>query len=160
MKIPGLRCRRRRLLSAQVDADQITEGVAKVEQAVGQHRVGPDEAALLVWQVLLANLGVARLVLHPRMPIDPVLLRFRTGWENSLPKVMLGNSITLTPGTFTIRIVDDVFLIHAIHEDLAASLLDGSMQRKVAEVYGETLVDDMEMTVIRDAATFCEEEQK
>ncbi len=112
----------------------------------------------LFGQIALANLAVARLVLLPSMPIDPVLLRFKTGMKSPLAKVTLGNSITLTPGTVTLRIKDDEFLVHAIHEDLAAGLIDGSMQRKVAGVFGETEHETIECELIRDAETVRREE--
>lgn len=51
--------------------------------------------------------------------------------------VMLANSITLTPGTVTINVTDeDLFEIHALTDGAAAGVLDGSMQKKVAELYG------------------------
>jgi len=114
----------------------------------------------LLWQIVLANLQVAWLIVDPRLPIDPVLLRFRTGMKSDLAKVALGNSITLTPGTFTLRIEGDCLLIHSIHEKLAAGLLDGSMQREVAAVFGEEElpVDQMQMEIIRDTAAWMEEQ--
>ena len=113
----------------------------------------------LLWQIVTANLQVAWLIVHPRLPIDPVLLSFRTGMRSDLAKVTLGNSITLTPGTFTLAIEDDRYLIHSIHQKLAASLLDGTMQRQVAAVYGEEElpVEQMEIEVIRDTASYVEE---
>jgi multicomponent Na+:H+ antiporter subunit E len=113
----------------------------------------------LLWQIVVANLQVAWLIVHPRMPIDPILLRFHSGLRSDLAKVTLGNSITLTPGTFTLRIEDDCFLIHSIHERLAAGLLDGSMQRQVAAVFGEEElpVEQMRMEVVRDVAGWVEE---
>lgn len=112
----------------------------------------------LLGQIAVSNLQVAWLIVHPRLPIDPVLLRFRTGMKSDLAKVTLGNSITLTPGTFTLLIEDDRFLIHSIHEKLAAGILDGSMQRQVAAVYGEEElpVEQMEIEIIRDTASFVE----
>ena len=58
----------------------------------------------LGWQILLASMQVAYLVLHPRMPVDPCLIYFRVNLPNLAARVILGNSITLTPGTVTIRI--------------------------------------------------------
>lgn len=104
----------------------------------------------LVVQVVIANVQVTWIIIRPDMPIDPVLLRFRTGMKTSLAKVVLGNSITLTPGTFTVRVEDDCFLVHTIHESLASGLLDGSMQRKVSLLFGETIPDDLQISVIRD----------
>jgi multicomponent Na+:H+ antiporter subunit E len=94
------------------------------------------------------------------MPIDPVLVRFRTGMQSNLAKVTLGNSITLTPGTFTLWIEGDSFLVHAIHPDMASGLLDGTMQRTVAAVFGETELplERMQVEVLRDMQRFAEEE--
>lgn len=104
----------------------------------------------LVAQVVIANLQVTWIIIRPTMPIDPVLLCFNTGMKSALAKVTLGNSITLTPGTFTLRVEDDCFLVHTIHESLASGLLDGSMQRRVSELFGEQVPDDLQVTVIRD----------
>lgn len=104
----------------------------------------------LVTQIIIANVQVSWIIIRPSMPIDPVLITFRTGMKSSLAKVTLGNSIILTPGTFTLRIVEDEFLVHSIHEGLAGSLLDGSMQRKVAALFGETVVEDLQVRVLRD----------
>lgn len=112
----------------------------------------------LLWQVIVANFQVAWLILAPSLPIDPVLVCFKTGMKSPLAKVTLGNSITLTPGTFTLRIEGDEFLVHAIHEKLATGLLDGSMQRKVAAVFGEQEHETLQVDLIRDAASFRREE--
>jgi len=85
----------------------------------------------------VSNLQVARIILHPRPHLDPVLLRFRSRLRTPLSKVVLGNSITLTPGTFTLRIRGDEFLVHAIAEGMTSGLIVGTMQRKVAAVFGE-----------------------
>ena len=114
----------------------------------------------LLWQILLANLQVAALIVHPRMPIAPVLLEFRSGLQSDLARVTLGNSITLTPGTLTVRIEDDLFLVHSLHPRLAGGLLDGSMQHQVAAAFGEPRlpVEQMEIRVIEDMAAWMEEQ--
>ncbi len=113
----------------------------------------------LVWQILLANIQVAWIVVNPSLRIDPVLVRFHCGMKGDLAKVVLGNSITLTPGTFTLRILGDEFLVHAIRPDLAAGLIDGSMQRKVAAVFGEEILsaDAMQLSILRDMNAFAED---
>ena len=113
----------------------------------------------LIWQIFLANLQVAWIVIHPRLPIDPVLLRFQCGMRANLAKVVLGNSITLTPGTFTLRIDGDCFLVHCIHPKLAEGLMDGSMQKMVARVFGEEVLtgDGMQVEVLRDMDRYVEE---
>ena len=61
-----------------------------------------------------ANLDVARRVLSPSLPIRPGVVTVRTGLQSSLGKLLLANSITLTPGTLTVDVQDDLILVHWI----------------------------------------------
>ena len=112
----------------------------------------------LLWQILVSNLLVAAMILRPRLVVKPVLLQFRSGLQSDLARLTLGNSMTLTPGTLTLQVVDDVFLVHALDRSLAAGLLDGSMQHQVAVVFGEPVLplEQMEILVIEDAAAWLE----
>jgi len=91
----------------------------------------------LLLQIILANVQVAYLVLHPRMPIEPALLLFRTRMRKGIARVTLGNSITLTPGTITTSLEEGNYIIHNLKPPLASSLIDGVMQKKIARVYLE-----------------------
>ena len=91
----------------------------------------------LLLQIILANVQVAYLVLHPKMPIEPVLLLFRTRMRKGMAQVTLANSITLTPGTITVSLEDGNYIIHTLKPPLASGLVDGTMQSKVARVYLE-----------------------
>jgi multicomponent Na+:H+ antiporter subunit E len=93
-----------------------------------------------VWQIVLANIDVAKRVLHPEMPIDPLVIEFDTTLRSDLALVTLANSITLTPGTITIDVEPERgrFVVHAIAQDPADALLvDKTMQEKVAHVFME-----------------------
>jgi len=89
----------------------------------------------LIWQIVIASLQVAAVVLNPKMPIDPALVRFKTKLPNTAAKVILGNSITLTPGTITIQIEGDEFLVHSIMDESASGIVDGSLPGQVAKLY-------------------------
>ena len=94
-----------------------------------------------LWQIVLANIDVAYRVLHPRMPIDPLIIEFETTLRGEFSLTTLANSITLTPGTITILVEPErgKFCVHAIAKEPAdALLLDQKMQRKVAHVFLET----------------------
>jgi multicomponent Na+:H+ antiporter subunit E len=95
----------------------------------------------LMWQIVLASLQVAYAVLHPRMPIDPALVRFKTKLPNIAAKVILGNSITLTPGTYTVRIREDEFLVHSLMEVSHSGIVDGTLPGQVAKLYGDRPAD-------------------
>jgi len=89
----------------------------------------------LFYQILLANFHVARMVLDPRMPIDPRLVEFQSKLEGHLPMTTLGNSITLTPGTITVDIREGKFFVHALTRKAADNLLSGEMEDWVVSIY-------------------------
>lgn len=91
----------------------------------------------LLIRIINANIQVARLVLHPRMPVDPAFLVFRTGLRRGIARVMLANSITLTPGTVTVGLDEDRYLIHALVPSAAQEILEAAMQNKVGAIFGE-----------------------
>lgn len=92
----------------------------------------------LMWQLVLANIDVLLATTGQELVIDPKVVRFRFRSDNPMASVILANSITLTPGTVTMNVTDDgVYEIHALTVGAAAGVLDGGMQKKVADLYGE-----------------------
>lgn len=57
-----------------------------------------------VWEMIKANVNVAAIVLHPKRPIKPGIIKIRTGLKTDAALTTLANAITLTPGTFTVDI--------------------------------------------------------
>lgn len=97
-------------------------------------------AVWLIGRVLVANLHVTALALSPRATrrIDPRLFTFRTHLKTDFARFTLANSITLTPGTVTIRVHGDLFYIHAITPEAAGDLASDAvseMERRVAQVF-------------------------
>ncbi len=64
--------------------------------------------------LIIANLDVARRVLAPSLPLRPAVVEVQTGLRSSLGRMLLANSITLTPGTLTIDVRDDRLFVHWI----------------------------------------------
>lgn len=85
----------------------------------------------LVVAVFIANIEVAKIVLQPKMPISPGIVKFRSKAKKDLTKVALANSITLTPGTLTIDIEDDIFIIHCLTRANADDVVDWGMEKKL-----------------------------
>ena len=77
---------------------------------------------LLVTEIVKANLCVLKLILSPRLQPEPCLVHFTTDLPSGLSKVMLANSITLTPGTITVSVEGNEFLVHCLDEELAAGI--------------------------------------
>ena len=95
-------------------------------------------AVWLFWQLVLANIDVIRATVRPEVEIDPCVVRFRYEMDNPMAKVVLANSITLTPGTVTMNVTDDgVYEVHALTAGAAEGLRSGDMQKKVAWLFGE-----------------------
>ena len=70
---------------------------------------------VFLWECLKANLDVAYRVLHPAMPIRPGIVKVKTTLKSDLAKTLLANSITMTPGTISVDIIDDYLYIHWIY---------------------------------------------
>lgn len=70
---------------------------------------------VFIWECIKANFDVAYRVLHPAMPIKPGIVKVRTSLKSEFAKTLLANSITMTPGTITVDIIDDDFYIHWIY---------------------------------------------
>jgi len=92
----------------------------------------------LFYQIVLANIHIAYLVLHPRMLklIDPHIIRFKTRLKKDLSLLTFGNSITLTPGTITVLIKEGHYYVHAIDRFVAEGL-PGDMEKRVGHIYME-----------------------
>lgn len=71
---------------------------------------------IFIFYCILANLDVAYRVLHPKIPIEPGIVKVKTSLSTLTGRVALANSITLTPGTLTVDLTDDGYLyVHWIN---------------------------------------------
>ena len=64
--------------------------------------------------LLRSNLDVTRRVLSPSLPIRPGIVEVKTRLKSKFARMLLANSITLTPGTLTVDVKEDSFFIHWI----------------------------------------------
>lgn len=95
---------------------------------------------VLLQEIVRANLDVAYRVLHPGLPIRPGIVVIKTDLREDIAKMMLANSITLTPGTFTLDVLGDTLLIHWIYvrsEDPAEAtrLIGRRFERYLKEIF-------------------------
>ena len=65
--------------------------------------------------LIKSNLDVARRVISPSLPINPGIVEVETKLKSKIGRLVLANSITLTPGTLSIDITDDKIYIHWIN---------------------------------------------
>jgi multicomponent Na+:H+ antiporter subunit E len=85
-------------------------------------------------EIVLSNIAVARVILDPRLPIRPRMLRVPASQRTEVAQVIYANSITLTPGTVTLDVRDGELLVHALTDASAAGLLTGEMDRRVTRL--------------------------
>ena len=96
---------------------------------------------IFFYECVKANLDVAYRVIHPKMPIKPGIVAIRTSLKSDVSKLMLANSITLTPGTLTVDVSDEYLFIHWINVKSTdveeASKLIGGRFEKYLKVIAE-----------------------
>lgn len=92
---------------------------------------GISYIALLVAEIFKANFGVMRMILSLKYEIEPALVSFRTDLKSDTMRVVLANSITLTPGTITVALKEDEYLIHCLDKDMAKGLEDSEFVHRL-----------------------------
>ncbi len=90
----------------------------------------------LIYQIILSNLHVVHMILFPSK-IRPQIVMIKPALKSELSMVTLANSITLTPGTVTMEIIDGQYYVHAISQKAADDLVSGDMEKRVAHVFFE-----------------------
>lgn len=79
---------------------------------------------VLLIEIVKANISVVHIILSERHEIEPVLVSFTTDLKTDFAKVLLANSITLTPGTITAELEGNEFRVHALDKDFAIGMDD------------------------------------
>ncbi len=89
---------------------------------------------LLLREIFKANWQVLRLIWSPRMEVEPELHTFHTKVKSDFGKAILANSITLTPGTITVHVRDDLFMVHCLDRELADGLEDSEFAQRLEKM--------------------------
>lgn len=100
-------------------------------------------------QVILAGFHVLTVIIRPKMPIETTMVRFKADLPSAHAKMILGNSISLTPGTLTIDIIDDLFIVHALDSKSYEGITSDAMPRQVLKLFEKEerqVVSDIQIT--------------
>jgi multicomponent Na+:H+ antiporter subunit E len=89
----------------------------------------------LFGRILASGGHIAYLVLHPALPINPKMVRHRPQLTSESALAILGNSITLSPGTITVEASSDEFEVHAMDDESAADFTSLQLENKVAGLF-------------------------
>ncbi|MCI8855785.1 MAG: Na+/H+ antiporter subunit E [Clostridiaceae bacterium] len=89
---------------------------------------------VLLFEIVKANRDVIRLVLSPSQEVEPRLVEVRTDLKSDSARSMLANSITLTPGTITVKLKSGYLQVHCLDRSLSEGLGDSSFVRILREM--------------------------
>jgi multicomponent Na+:H+ antiporter subunit E len=124
-----------------VSGDLLAPGKVKIGISTIYHII--TYVIIFVWEIFKANLHVAYIVIHPKLPINPGIIKIKTKLTNDVALTILANSITLTPGTLTIDIdkPNGFVYIHCIevpdHRDIdgnSATIAD-KYEKRLEEIF-------------------------
>ena len=91
--------------------------------------------AFLMKSIVRSNLMVMRVLYRAKEP-EPVLMRFQSGLKTDGANVLVANSITLTPGTYTVSLEGDIFTVHALDEVFTDGLEESSFIVRARKLEG------------------------
>lgn len=94
----------------------------------------PFYVAWLVKEIVKSNIEVIRCIWQREPAIEPAVIKVKASQETELFKVLYANSITMTPGTVTMEVEDDVFTIHALTRASREGVESGEMDTKVRKL--------------------------
>ncbi|MEE2707733.1 MAG: Na+/H+ antiporter subunit E [Planctomycetota bacterium] len=89
----------------------------------------------LVGRIIQSGFHLSVLILHPAMPIDPKMIRHQTKLQDDGAFVLLGNSITLTPGTITVEAESQGLVVHAMDDRSAGDVTSRRIEQRIDRVF-------------------------
>jgi multicomponent Na+:H+ antiporter subunit E len=111
-------------------------------------KLNPKSLFFMVWyifvlaiEIVKANLDVALRVISPSIPVNPEVVKIKTALKTPIARLILANSITLTPGTLTVNIKDDILSIHWIDAkstdiEKTTKAIAASFEKYLEVIYG------------------------
>lgn len=90
---------------------------------------------VLLWEILKANLALAVVLLDPRLPIDPEVVRVESAAESDVERTAVASAVTLTPGTVVLDATDEAYHVHALTAASRDALRERTIERGAAFVF-------------------------
>lgn len=92
---------------------------------------------VLISEIVKANLTVVHMILTRNEIMEPVIVKFRTNLKSETARVVLANSITLTPGTITVSLEEDELVVHCLDKSLAEGMDSSIFVRMLEKMEGK-----------------------
>lgn len=91
-------------------------------------------AGLLIWEVIKANMAMIHMTVAPDIEPDPVIVKIHTKLQSKTARVLLANSITLTPGTITVSLEGDELMVHCLDRSFSEGLENSSFEQALLKL--------------------------
>ena len=95
----------------------------------------------LFYKIVQSSLHLSRLILDPALPISPRLISVKSKLNHHAAMVLLGNSITLTPGTITAEVDRNNLIVHAMDKVLSEDIESKEIESKIADIFKDEEAD-------------------
>ena len=96
---------------------------------------------VLVWEIIKANAVMLKIVTTDKYELEPIVVKFAPALQSEVAKVILANSITLTPGTYTVGMDDKELRVHCLDKDFSidieTSVFVTQLQKIEAVIYAQ-----------------------
>jgi multicomponent Na+:H+ antiporter subunit E len=122
-------------LASAIAVGWLAHRMAVVDHEGHPYRHIPAALRYMPWlmkEIAKAAWDVTKIILNPRLPIQPTLVRFKPSQRSEIGLAAHANSITLTPGTISVEVARDEFLVHALTTAAAEGVQNGDMDARVA----------------------------
>lgn len=91
---------------------------------------------IFIKDLIYSNIEVAKIVLDPKLPINPDVIQLKLDLDNNFDKLLVANAITLTPGTLSLDVKEDDILIHILNLKTQDKDI---LQKEIIEKYTKVL---------------------
>ena len=111
-----------------------------IQREFGFYRKLPQFAHyifVLIKEIIAANLTVCRMIVTRKETMEPVIVRVHTDLKSETARVILANSITLTPGTITVSMTEQELLVHCLDKSLSEGMEDSVFVKLLKKMEGE-----------------------
>ena len=92
---------------------------------------------VLIKEIIKANFAVIKMITSSRYEIEPAVVRFKTDLKTMPARILLANSITLTPGTITVMLETDEYEVHCLDKSLAEGMNSSVFVKLLEEMEGD-----------------------
>ena len=89
---------------------------------------------VLIWEIIKANVMVIKMTLAKDLEFEPAIIYFKTDLKEQTSRVMLANSITLTPGTITVTLEDDTYCVHCLDKSMGDGIDESIFVQKLRKI--------------------------